>query len=232
MIIHHMQGVFFLQERRFYEGPKKLEVKAMPPFSGTGNEPAKSFKQARKARKKKISHKARLKALSCMKSRKDPKKHRIAHSTSLERKYSAVGPTPETVAKLTRDPLSSLKKNGSLSGRAFWAAQHIRQAYSLITDGAHLRVSGLREVIVQTSRNGPQRERDFEIIVRQNYGNWCDEMDRKRMPIGPVLDVVIEEISLSGVDRKWAKRKGWAKAHLLASLEVYNALLEPEYRNG
>jgi len=63
------------------------------------------------------------------------------------------------------------------------------------------------------------RLRDFG--ARVNYLDWVDRMIAAKLQIGPVLDIICDGLSLRAVDRKWQHRKGWARKHLLAALDLY-----------
>lgn len=101
------------------------------------------------------------------------------------------------------------------------AARKIRRAFELITGGAAIRLTSYSDVIVQTSRCGDNYESDQEIMLTRRYADWVDDMTAEKLPVGPVFDVVIEEMSLAAVDRKWCRRKGWAGGHLKRALELY-----------
>lgn len=104
-----------------------------------------------------------------------------------------VGPTPETVAKLRRDPM--VAAFGSERAPLFRAATDIREAFQWITMPVQVKCAALMEGAGGVGGEDPA-------CVRR-YLAWCDEMDRRRWPIGPVLDFVLErEPSLSkGVNR-------------------------------
>lgn len=115
---------------------------------------------------------------------------------------------------------------GALSKDHMAAAQKIRRAFELITAGANIRLTGYSEVIVQTSRRCDHYESDHEVMLKGRYTDWVDDMTAARLAVGPIFDIVIEEMSLSSVDRKWRRRKGWACTHLKEALALY---LYPDY---
>lgn len=181
--------------------------------SNTGVGKVNSFKNIRKIRKK-----TRLK-------RKLEKSLDIKNKNQrgVHRENPTVGPTIETAAKLKQDPLVRFKAQNILDDEQIWAFQRIRRAVQIITDGTQVRTSRFNAVVVQTSRLGGQNESDFEIRIKDHYSSWIDRMTSERLQAGPVLDIVIDEMSLNAVDRKWGKRKGWAKTHLQASLDLFMA---------
>lgn len=146
-----------------------------------------------------------------------------------ERETGNRGPTKETLAKLTEDPLVRFRKKNILNDPQIWAFERIRLAIRIITRGTAMRISQINSVIVQTSRMGgcagPEGETDFEIRIVSRYCDWVDQMTTARLAIGPVLDIIIDETSLNETDRKWGRRKGWAKEHLQAALDLYGVFL-------
>jgi len=135
---------------------------------------------------------------------------------------SYIGPTPETKGKLRPDPLMLFGKKNILNSQQIWDFQRIRRAIKIITDGTGVRTSHFTGAPVQTSRFIPESESEYEIKIKNHYCDWMDRMTEDRRQAGPVLDIIIDEMSLSAVDRKWGKRKGWAKGHLQASLTLYS----------
>ncbi len=168
---------------------------------------ANSFKKIRKIRKKNRMKRRLEKSLN------------LKNATPLNK--PSIGPTKETIAKLKQDPLICFRKKNILDDEQIWAFQRIRHAVRIITDGTQLRTSSFNDVIVQTSRLGCQPETDYEIRIKDYYNNWIERMTDSYLQAGPVLDIIIDEMSLSAADRKWGKRKGWAKGHLQASLDLY-----------
>ncbi len=135
---------------------------------------------------------------------------------------SYVGPTPETKGKLRPDPLVLFDKKNILNSEQIWAFQRIRRAIKIITDGTGIRTSHFTDAAVQTSRFVPESESEYEIKIKNHYCDWMDRMTEERLQAGPILDIIIDEMSLSAVDRKWGRRKGWAKGHLQVSLTLYS----------
>jgi len=172
-----------------------------------------SFKKARITRRR-----TKREKLLSLKTAETPIKQRTLSSKKF---MPAVGPTVQTARKLTNDPLKVLEDRGVFDADKIWAAFRIRRAFQLITDGVGARTTHLNDVVVQTSRSVGESEPDFEIRLKQHYTDWIDEMDRQKLQIGPVFDLVIDERSLSRIDRKWQKRKGWSKQHLCAALDLY-----------
>lgn len=178
---------------------------------------ASSFKKIRQIRKK-----SRLKKSLALKN--------IALHKGIPEKTS-IGPTKETAAKLKQDPLVRFKNNNILNDQQIQAFQRIRRAVRIITDGTQVRTSSFNDVVVQTSNFNTLSENEYEIRIKDHYSDWIDRMTAARLAAGPVLDIIIDELSLSAVDRKWGRRKGWAKTHLQSSLDLYFAFFPVNNRH-
>jgi len=189
--------------------------------NGMGAGPARSFKKVRLARRKGRRELRRRKL--------DITKGAGQNSAPVERVYE--GPTAETRAKLTADPLIRFKKQNILNDQQIWAFRRIRRTVQIITDGTQMRLSRYTDVVVQTSRSEGATESDYEIRLKDHYCAWVDQMMPAGLPLGPVLDVIIDELSLNAVDRKRGKRKGWAKVTLQAALELYSNVSRPVDRH-
>lgn len=206
------------QPNKIYSG----EVNSGGEKAGDGK--VNSFKNIRKARRK-------------IRSGRGSGKPDIAGNKKLIRsrlKDSSPGPTAQTLAKLTPDPLTLFRDKNILNDQQIWAFQRIRRAVYIITEGARLRVSRINDVVVQSSRfsGSGQNEGDYEIILKDYYSHWIDRMTLASQRAGPVLDIIVDEMSLNAVDRKWGKRKGWAKERLQQALDLYGVFLSPKNRNG
>ncbi len=202
--------------------------KTAPNIADQTESSAPSFRQARRARRK-------YRAVAADKISRDGTgggRSPAIPSPPHRRERGSVGPTAETAAKLTPDPLVIFRKRNILSDAQIWAFQRIRRAIQLITDGAQVRVSRFSDVIVQSSRFGDNAEADDQIRIQDHYHRWIDRMTAAGMAVGPVLDIILEEMSLAAVDRKRGRRKGWAKGHLQAALDLYDPLARPRNRHG
>ncbi|MCF8475060.1 MAG: hypothetical protein K9G26_10210 [Emcibacter sp.] len=175
-----------------------------------------SFKSKRKARK------------ICRQQNHLKKLINVKNSRSIRGREAELysGPTAETLAKLMPDPLIKFRRNDILNDQQIWSFTRIRRAIQIITDGTQTRTSRYGDVVVQTSHGKFSPEADFDIKIKEYYSNWVDRMNMERLQVGPVLDIIIDELSLSAVDRKWGKRKGWAKRHLQSSLELYGVFFD------
>jgi len=180
----------------------------------------KSFKKIRIARRKARQKRNIEKALALQVS---GEKKALVEKT-------CPGPTPETQAKLMADPLVVFAKRNILNEAQIWAFQRIRRAIRIITDGTQVRTSHFTDTVVQSNPFEGETESDYEIKIKNHYCNWMDRMTEQRLQAGPILDIIIDEMSLSAVDRKWGKRKGWAKGHLQAALALYGGFSHPVNR--
>ena len=186
-----------------------------------GAAPPISFKKKRQDRKKSRLKRNKERALSLTKT---------SH-VNREADTGYVGPTKETLAKLTEDPLVVFRKKNILNDEEIWAFKRIRRAIQIITNGTEVRTSRFNAVSVQVSRFDHHSESDYEINIKDHYNHWIDRMTAKCLQAGPVLDIIIDELSLSAIDRKWGKRKGWAKTHLKSSLRLYGLFSAPNNRH-
>lgn len=176
------------------------------------NTTIKSFKKMRIARKKARQKRNVERMLSLP----------VAGKNTGVPQTSYIAPTPETKRKLMADPLVLFDKKNILNSEQIWAFQRIRRAIKIITDGTGVRTSHFTGAPVQTSRFIAESESEYEIKIKDHYCDWMDRMTAERLQAGPILDIIIDEMSLSAVDRKWGKRKGWTKGHLQASLTLYS----------
>ncbi len=184
-----------------------------------GETMAPSLRQKRIARKKARADRHRKVLRNKSLSRAD-----ISRQKRADRQEQS-GPTAETRARLTPDPLWLFKKKNILNSAQIWAFQRIRRAINIITEGSRVRICRFNDVVVDQCYSGSrnQDESAYEIRLKDHYSHWIDRMTAARYQAGPVLDIIIEEMSLSAVDRKWGKRKGWAKGRLQAALDLYQA---------
>lgn len=123
--------------------------------------------------------------------------------------HESVGPTPETLAKLQPDFLAT---NLGMGSSAYKAAIEIRDAYRWITRPVAMQLKDY-----MAAGGGGVTVSDPPWYV-DRYTEWCDVMDRRRIPIGPVLDYVVEELPCTpergrcvalGLDL-YAELQGWA----------------------
>lgn len=140
-----------------------------------------------------------------------------------------VKPTPETLAKLQPDPLWALLRRGRLTQEQVDAAHDIRTAYEIIT--APVRAVQMRAVsttqgstydMTPGSKSKPSDgESCRSVQLQQRFNKWVCVMKDKRLPVGPVIDVVVEGQSCRMVDRSRGRRKGWASDVLDRGLSLY-----------
>lgn len=142
----------------------------------------------------------------------------------------AVPPTPETLAKLRGDPLLRLLKRGQIDAEGFNAAVSIRRAVESLAqplrhramrtisgaDGAHFDPTRGSRVAAPAA--------DRAIDAQRRYNDWVDAMRAEHMPVGPVLDVIVDGHSCRAVDVRRHRHKGKTVQQLLAGLELYVAL--------
>ncbi|WP_138380891.1 hypothetical protein [Luteithermobacter gelatinilyticus] len=197
---------------------------------GRPKPPVSSFRKARATRRRKRAEQGLAASLSPQGATGARSARRPCPITSPV--PAPVGPTRETAAKLRPDPLLRLAETGSLDARHVWAAHQIRRCFQLITAEAGVRVTRYSDVVVHSGPRPAPVERDTEIRLKERYLDWVEAMTTARLQLGPVLDVVIDEHSLSMTDRKWQRRKGWARDHLRHSLDLYLTVTTQKRRGG
>ena len=142
-----------------------------------------------------------------------------------------VRPTAATAARLRPDPLLVLLQSGRLVRDDLDAAFDIRRAFETITAPVRLRTmrtittaEGTAYDLTKGSRSpGSDNESVHEIDLQQRFSSWANAMHEAKIPIGPVVDMVVEGKSGRSVDRERGRRNGWAVDLLVEALEIYRA---------
>lgn len=139
------------------------------------------------------------------------------------------GATQETVAKLRPDPLRLMLFKGPKRGISIaqWeAALAIRRAFEIITAPTSLVASDYEREIKGKVFWGGWRSigplAGLEVVKR--YNDWADEMDARKIPIGPVIDLVVGGVSCRQLDRARKVRSGSTSRLLKDALRVYTRL--------
>ena len=139
------------------------------------------------------------------------------------------GATQETAAKLKPDSLRLMLIKGPKRGISIaqWeAALAIRRAFEIITAPASLVASDYEREIRGKGVWGGWRSigplANLKVVNR--YNDWADEMDARRIPIGPVIDVVVGGASCREVDRARKVRSGSMSRLLKEALRLYARL--------
>lgn len=139
----------------------------------------------------------------------------------------AVPPTRETLAKLRGDPLLRLWKRGQIDLEGFEAAVSIRRAVEAIAlphrhramraitgpDGAQFDPTRGSRASAPPSWHG--------VDAQRRYNDWVEAMQREHLPVGPVLDVIVDGHSCRAVDVRRRRHKGRTVRDLLAGLALY-----------
>ncbi len=66
----------------------------------------------------------------------------------------------------------------------------------------------------------------------QRFKTWIDCLSAMRLPAGPVLDVVLQSRGLNEIDRRWRRRKGWARGIIRTALDQYPDVFAPAPAGG
>ena len=145
----------------------------------------------------------------------------------LDEAEGAVPPTPETLAKLRGDPLLRLLKRGQIDAEGFAAAVAIRRAVDSIAQPLRHRamraISNAEGTCFDPTRGirvaAPASHRAID--AQRRYNDWVDEMRQEHMPVGPVLDVIVDGYSCRAVDVRRRRHKGKTAQQVVAGLELY-----------
>lgn len=138
-----------------------------------------------------------------------------------------VPPTPETLAKLRGDPLLRLLKRGHIDLEGFAAAVAIRRAVESLAQPLRHRamraISNAEGTSFDPTRGSriaaPASHRAID--GQRRYNDWVDAMRGEHMPVGPVLDVIVDGYSCRAVDVRRRRRKGRTAEQVVAGLELY-----------
>ena len=93
----------------------------------------------------------------------------------------------------------------------------------MIARGFHLRTTGLgmrtQSFSWQPKSTGSTEDRQLDMMRR--FTVWAEAVQREGLSLAAVLDIIVFEKSCRTVDRERKKRNGFARSHLLESLELY-----------
>lgn len=138
-------------------------------------------------------------------------------------------PTRATAARLRPDPLLVLLRHGRVSREQLDAALDIRRAFELITGPVGMR--SMRTISTSDGTtydpirgprsSGPSDETVRQVAVQRRFGDWAAAMHEQQLPIGPVIDLVVEGKSGRSVDRERGRRNGWAVELLVHALDLF-----------
>ncbi|MEQ8246109.1 MAG: hypothetical protein RID42_00365 [Alphaproteobacteria bacterium] len=149
-----------------------------------------------------------------------------------------IAPTPQTVARLLPDPLWTLLQRGRLTQEQVDAAHDIRTAFEIITGPVRLRtmraVSTVDGAVYDLTRGSRGRtgnsDSDRAILLQQRFNAWVAVMKRLAVPVGPIIDIVVEGQACRSVDRTRGRRNGWSTEILECGLDLYIAAKRPPRR--
>ena len=149
-----------------------------------------------------------------------------------------IAPTPQTVARLRPDPLWTLLQRGRLTQEQVDAAHDIRMAFEIITAPVRIRtmraVSTVDGAMYDLTRGGRGRsgnsESDRAILLQQRFNAWVAAMKNGAVPVGPIIDIVVEGQACRSVDRARGRRNGWSTEILECGLDLYIAAKRPPRR--
>ncbi|MSO93522.1 MAG: hypothetical protein EXQ86_09015 [Rhodospirillales bacterium] len=145
----------------------------------------------------------------------------------------ALGPTPETVAKLRPDPFRLLYTRGQLDPNAYlnalmWdAGLEIRRAYGLVVAPVALWGRDYEREVRRAPWEAAEARAAAlarnERLVRR-YAGWRRDAGKKGVAAARVIDLVVEGLPCRELDRRYGKRRGWSAEQVRAGLRLYLAL--------
>ncbi len=147
--------------------------------------------------------------------------------SALKRKFTIVvddgdrvKPTPQTVERLTPDPIARLVAEGKLSTDDERAALAIAAAIRIVASPLYTRSS--RPDLARGSRTTASgAAADWAVECELRYLAWAEDMHDLRHPIGPVLDFVLDGVSLRALEKKWRRRHGTLLPQIKDALALY-----------
>ena len=123
--------------------------------------------------------------------------------------------------------ISRLTKSGALGMQQVRAAIVIEDAVvSILINDIHSGVTDQWCGQCDFSQNSFETALLESCASRQAYYDWVVAMKREGLPAGPVLDVIIDGVPLTTIDKRRVKRKGWTREKLKKALDLYIAAEE------
>jgi hypothetical protein len=135
--------------------------------------------------------------------------------------------TPQTKAKLKRDPLQTLYKSNVLQSDDLYAAEYIRYAFQLITDGLGVRSMNLECFIDVFGKGSGESENELQVRVQDQYNDWHDACTLRRIKTGPVMHILTEPVSMRETDNHYGFRHGTSRNYLVQGLQLYVKMFKP-----
>ena len=139
--------------------------------------------------------------------------------------------TAETLAKIRPDPLYALYTEGKLApkdpeanARMFDAALEIRMAFEAITSPVSMRGHDYQKEVRRShwEVGESHAERLWKMDrVKRRYVDWVDAMTARKLPAGPVLDVVVDGMGVRESERNRRRGHGWVGRVLREGLRLY-----------
>ena len=127
--------------------------------------------------------------------------------------------TPRRVTQMGVRRKTDVKLFQSWSPSMIGAAQHIRTGFCAITEGLLLKPASWERLDI--CQGSSARVRDHISDCETWYWRWSKEMLRYRLPMAPILDVIVFGDSCRQSDEQRRKRNGWTKYLIDEGLKVY-----------
>lgn len=105
--------------------------------------------------------------------------------------------TPQTLAKLTPDPLWLLIQGGVINEVLVEAAFKIRRAYGFISAGTRMSLMDYERLCLPQDKDGGWNRAETttdEPNCVKRYFSWCRKMQDRQEKIQPALDCIIDGV--------------------------------------
>jgi hypothetical protein len=96
------------------------------------------------------------------------------------------------------------------------AAVAIERGFSLVTRGM-----GHKPPSYELGNGGKGGYSDRDVDAMEDYWTWAKEAQRQRVDHAGIILILVEGMSLTGLDAARRKRKGYAKAELVDGLNLF-----------
>lgn len=96
------------------------------------------------------------------------------------------------------------------------AAVAIERGYSMVTRGM-----GHKPPSYELGSGGKGGYSDRDVDAMEDYWTWAKEAQRQRIDHAGIIQILVEGMSLTGLDAARRKRKGYAKAELMEGLNLF-----------
>ena len=152
-------------------------------------------------------------------------------SEVIDQDQQGVKATPETIAKLEPDWFLSLfaesrldKKDPEMNARMFDAGVEIRRAFDAIVSPVSLKCHDYEKEVRRSHWEVAESHADQLLKIdrmKRRYVEWADAMTARKLPVGVVIAIVKDGLSLQQCDRSFRKSTNYSGKVLREGLRLY-----------